>query len=90
MDFDPERQVFELSERETAVLGLHPAWSVCPQERAPQLYAYVLRQSAVTFEVPKWPLRRRAEVRRHADVRKVAQTILEQLEPFIDEQTESE
>lgn len=87
MDFDPERQVFELSERETTLLGIHPAWSVCPQERAPQLYSYVLHQSAMTFDTPRWPIRRyRAEIRRQVAARKVAESILEQLEPFIEGQ----
>ena len=88
MDFDPERQVFELSERETSLLGIHPAWSVCPRERVSQLYAYVVRQSAVTFDVPRRPFRRRMEIRRQVAARNVAQAILEQLEPFIEESVE--
>lgn len=89
MDFDAERQVFELSEREMKLLRVHPVWGVCERARAPQLYAYVVRQAAPNFELPNRPLRRKIEIRRQLAARDAAQVILGQLEPFIEEDARS-
>ena len=86
MDFDHERQVFRLSDLEMHVLHIHPAWGVCPRDRAPFLYTYILRQASVTLDISQSTL---AEMHRNRAVRDTAQVILGQLEPFIEEDARS-
>lgn len=85
MDFDPEKQLFMPTEREMKVLQLHPAWGKCSRDKAASLYTYIVRQATISVELPKRPFRRQQEMRRQLAARELAQVMLAQLEPFIDE-----
>ena len=88
MEIDETQKLFVLEPHETKLLKMHPAWGVCEFEKAPALYAYIVRQATVDLNLPRHPRRRLLEARRQLAARDVAQVMLGQLEPFVIERAE--
>ncbi len=85
MELDPEGKNFIISDEEARRLRMHPAWQVCPLEKAKALGEYVSQLSQINLVEVASARSSRIEARRQKAVLKVANAIQSELARHVGE-----